>query len=324
MDSVARIKVTRPQTPYQVLRLLPKDATPAQQDSAIQAWFEPGEIHYSGQPDTLHLPGQEVPRDLKKVDLPQYYRENFFSTDTLYHPELNGGRYGVAGDPIPYSLLNDSIITTILLICFLLSTFALSKISHFLIQQFKNFFYTPKNEYSLIETGSELRFQLLLVVITCMLFALLYYFYTINYISDTFILSSEYALMGIYGGIIFFYFLSKSLLYTIVNNILFNNKKNLQFHDSFIFIMSLEGIALFPLVLLMAYFEFSIQNAIVYCIFILTIAKIMTFYKTHTIFFQQKELFLQNILYFCALEMIPLFVLWSGLSVIANFMKVNF
>ena len=31
----------RPQTPYQVLRLLPKDATPAQQDSAIQAWFEP-------------------------------------------------------------------------------------------------------------------------------------------------------------------------------------------------------------------------------------------------------------------------------------------
>ena len=38
---------TRPQTPYQVLRLLPKDATPAQQDSAIQAWFEPGEIHYS-------------------------------------------------------------------------------------------------------------------------------------------------------------------------------------------------------------------------------------------------------------------------------------
>ena len=37
----------RPQTPYQVLRMLPRDATPAQQDSAIQAWFQPGEIHYS-------------------------------------------------------------------------------------------------------------------------------------------------------------------------------------------------------------------------------------------------------------------------------------
>ena len=64
-------KPARPQTPYQVLRLLPKDATPAQQDSAIQAWFEPGEIHYSERPDTLHLPGQEIPRDLKTVNIPQ-------------------------------------------------------------------------------------------------------------------------------------------------------------------------------------------------------------------------------------------------------------
>lgn len=116
----------RPQTPYQVLRLLPKDATPAQQDSAIQAWFEPGEIHYSSQPDTLHLPGHEIPRDLKKVDLPQYYRENFFSASTLYHPELNGGRNGVAGDPVPYAIHNDHIITGILICSFLLLMFALS------------------------------------------------------------------------------------------------------------------------------------------------------------------------------------------------------
>ena len=77
----------KPQTPYEVLRLLPKDATPAQQDSAIQEWFEPKEIHYSSRPDTLHLPGQEIPRDLKEVSLPHYYRENFFSNNTMYHPE---------------------------------------------------------------------------------------------------------------------------------------------------------------------------------------------------------------------------------------------
>jgi hypothetical protein len=51
---------SKPMTPYQVLRLLPKDATPAQQDSAIQAWFQPGEVHYSNQPDTLHLPGHGI------------------------------------------------------------------------------------------------------------------------------------------------------------------------------------------------------------------------------------------------------------------------
>ena len=34
-DTVA-VHSAKPQTPYEVLRLLPKDATPAQQDSAIQ------------------------------------------------------------------------------------------------------------------------------------------------------------------------------------------------------------------------------------------------------------------------------------------------
>ena len=47
-DTVVR-QPAKPQTPYQVLKLLPKDATPEQQDSAIQSWFQPGEIHYSEQ-----------------------------------------------------------------------------------------------------------------------------------------------------------------------------------------------------------------------------------------------------------------------------------
>ena len=314
----------KPQTPYQVLRLLPKDATPAQQDSAIQAWFEPGEIHYSGQPDTLHLPGHDVPRDLKKVDLPQYYRENFFSTDTLYHPELNGGRIGVAGDPIPYAIHNDNIITGILIGSFLLIMFALSRISNFMIHQAKHFFYMPKFEQEFTETGTEVKFQLAFLAITSLYYALLFYFYATRTIADTFILSSEYSLLAIYCGIIIAYFVIKALLYTMVNNVFFGHKKNLQFLGTSLFISATEGVCLFPLVLLLAFFQFSMQNAIYYCIFILSLAKILTFYKTYIIFFKQKRFFLQIILYFCALEMVPLVMLWSGLVGITYILKVNF
>ena len=323
IDSLVRLS-TRPQTPYQVLRLLPTDATPAQQDSAIQAWFGEADIHYSDQPDTLHLPGHGIPRDLKEVNLPQYYRENFFSQDSLYHPELNGGRYGIAGDPIPYTIQNDSIITSILIICFLLITMALSRISGFIFQQGKNFFYPKKSDQTLTETGSEVKFQLVFLFITCLIYALLYYFYTNYYITNTFILSSEYALLGIYTGAILVYFLLKAILYSYINITFFDRKKNLHFMGNLLFIASLEGIALFPLVLLLAYFQFSLQNAIYYCLLIVVVAKIATFYKTYIIFFKQKALFLQIILYFCALEMIPLFALWSGLSVIMDILKVNF
>ena len=133
-------KPAKPQTPYQVLRLLPKDATPAQQDSAIQAWFQPGEIHYSSRPDTLHLPGHGIGKSLTDINIPQYYREHFFSDNTYFHPELDGGRYGVAGDPIPYTTKNDNIITSMLLVCFVLTLMAFSFSKSFLLRQAKNFF----------------------------------------------------------------------------------------------------------------------------------------------------------------------------------------
>ena len=186
----------KPQTPYQVLRLLPKDATPAQQDSAIQAWFAPEEIHYSEHPDTLHLPGEGIPRDLKDVTLPKYYRENFFSNDSLYHPELAGGRYGVAGDPIPETMSNDSLISGLLILCFLVMTFAFSKISGFIGRQVKDFFYVQKGEHSMTETGNEIKIQIVFSVITSLTISLLYYLYVITKVDNTFILSTDHMLLG--------------------------------------------------------------------------------------------------------------------------------
>ena len=315
---------SKPQTPYQVLRLLPKDATPAQQDSAIQAWFTPDEIHYSQQPDTLHLPGEDIPRDMKAVDLPQYYRENYFSNDSLYHPELNGERFGVAGDPVPETLHNDSLITGLLLLCFLLITFTFSRISDFIIRQTKNFFYTQKGEHSITETGNEIKLQVIFIGITSIVYALLYYLYTINFVADTFNVPTEYALLGIFFGCFTAFFALRFLLYTIVNTIMFDGSRNKKFLTSILFVSAVEGVMLYPAVLLMTYFQFPIQNVIYYCTFVLIFIKILTFYKTYAIFFRQNEFYVQIILYFCALEIVPLFALWGGLVLIVNQLRVIF
>jgi hypothetical protein len=86
-------------TPAQVLKWLPDGATPEQQDSAIQRNIHPASVHWSTMPDTLHLPGQQAGRSFKNVILPTYYKESFFSKDSMFHPELPGGRLGVVGDP---------------------------------------------------------------------------------------------------------------------------------------------------------------------------------------------------------------------------------
>lgn len=212
--------------PYEVLQQLPADATPAQQDSAIQSVFHVENTHLSTRPDTLHLPGHDKGKSAKDISLPQYYKQNFFSNDSMYHPELDGGRYGVAGDPVPYTIRGDNTITALLLGCFVLALIAFSKSRRFLFRQTKNFFYEPRTlttEFS--ETTNELRFQSFLVLQTCLLFAIVSFLYTQDCVADTFILSSQYQLVAIFFGVFVGYYALKMLIYWFVNSVFFGKKK---------------------------------------------------------------------------------------------------
>jgi len=325
--TVTPIKPAKPRHPYQVLRQLPPDATPAQQDSAIQAVFQPENIRYSSRPDTLHIPGYGKGKSYKdKVELPQYYRENFFSKDSLLHPEISGGRYGMAGDPIPYSMRSDDVITGLLLGCFVLAIIAITRSRQFIYRQAKNFFYIPRSENvtEITETASEYRFQFFLVLEACLLCGLLAFLYTETNIADTFILKSQYQLIGIFFGCFLAYFLLKLLFYTILNTVFFDKKKNGQWIKSQLFIWSMMGIALFPLVLLQSYFDLSMQSSLIYAAIIIILVKILTFYKCYVIFFRQNAFFLQIILYFCALEIVPMLILFGILAQIVDYLKINF
>ena len=315
----------RPLTPAQVLSWLPRDATPAQQDSAIQSRFKPGEIHWSEHPDTLHLPGHTPGIDMMKAELPQYYREGYFSKDSLFHPELQGGRVGVAGDPVPYRVHNDHIITSLLLACFLISVIAFANVRHFIVREAKNFFYTPREERAdFSETTSEFRFQIFLIGITSLLLSLLFYFYTLHDIGETFVLRSQYTLIAIYLGITLAYFFVKMGLYTLANLVFFDGKRNQQWIRSLLFIITVEGVLLFPAVLLGVYFEMDIQGVTLYVVIALVFVKILTIYKCYVIFFRRNVVRLQIFLYFCTLEMVPMLALWSVLVMTANSLKINF
>ena len=318
------VKDSKPKHPYQVLRSLPIDATPAQQDSAIQATFQPNEIHYSNRPDTLHLPGHDVGKSIKDIRLPKYYKEIFFSKDSLLHPELNGGRYGMAGDPVPYSMKNDDIITGLLLGCLVIALISFAQSRRFIALQLKHFFYTPRSETGIMkETSAEMKFQLFMLLQTSLTLSLVYFFYTRTYEGDAFILKSQYHLIAIYFGVLVTYYAVKALLYKCVNWIFFEKKANEQWIVSQLFITGMLGVMLFPVVLLLAYFDLPIDKAVKYVITVIVVTKMLSFYKCYSIFFRRLEAFLQIILYFCTLELIPLLSLWGVLQLIGNYLKIN-
>ncbi len=322
-DTVVR-HPAKPQTPYQVLQLLPKDATPEQQDSAIQSWFQPGEIHYSEQPDTLHLPGHDKGHNPREIRIPDYNKEQFLADDSLYHPELAHEPFGVAGDPVPYNISNDNVISFLLLSCFIMTLLAFAISRNYIVQQVKNFFYIPRREDVKTPTSNEVTALLFFALQTCLLWAMAYFFYVKAYVADTFVFEDEYLFIGLIFLLILVYAILKYPLYTLVNYTFFSGKNNGQWQYTMLLLSAIEGALLFPAILFQSYFEAPPQNIIIYAILVLVLVKIFTFYKCFVIFFRKNGLFLQIILYFCTLEIIPLLALWGGLAIITNALTINF
>ena len=216
-------------------------------------------------------------------------------------------------------------MTGLLLLCFVMIVIAFSSVKDFLLRQIKSFFYFSHDVASeMTETAVELRFQFFLVMLASLLISLLFYFYTLYYIGETYILRSPYYLILIYWVIMMGYYLLKALLYTIVNWVLFDGKRNKQWMHSFLFISSAEGILMFPIMMMKGYFDIPIKSAAIYVGVVLIIIKILTFYKCFVIFFSRIVVKLQIILYLCALEIVPFVFLWSVLNATANMLKINF
>lgn len=257
--------------------------------------------------------------------LPLYYKGSETPLDTALFADSIGGWMGVAGDPMPYMMRNDDVITLLQMACFFISLIAVANSWRFMVRQAKDLFRArSRSEKPVGETANEVRFQFFLLLQTCLLYSVLQYLYTCEYISDTFVLASPYELIGIYFIIMCAYQIVRGGLYTMVNLVFADGKINLQWLRSLLFLTAVEGLVLFPVVLLLVYFNLSFQNAMICFVIIFLLVKILAFYKCCSIFFNRFGNFLQIILYFCALELIPLASLWGILVFTGNYLKVNF
>ena len=311
-------------TPYEVINALPADATPAQQDSAIQAVFHPRTVNYSDRPDTLHLPGHDIGRSVFSADLPTYYRESFFSADILFHPELKGGRYGMAGDPVPYTLRGDNVVSLIFIVSFILGLVAFRMSSGFIYRQAKDFFYVSHSGPTFAsETSSEVRFQFFLVVVGAFMLSIFLYLYALSSVGATFVVS-QYQLMAVYLAVLFGYIVLKYVGCTVVDSVFFGRRSHLAWVKSQLFVLAVCGVLVAPVVLLQVFFDLSVQKAAIGLLAIFVLSKILLFYKCFAIFSGRIGAFLQIFLYFCALEIVPPVTLWGCLLWISNCLKVNY
>lgn len=265
----------------------------------------------------------KAPKPFNLKDI-KFAKESYFKNSPYYRPELGMTHSGVLGDPVPYSVSNDNVVAGTLLVCFALAMIASSMSSNFIVRQIKSLFHRPYRSNNVGETNHEIRFQTFLVVQTALLLSITYYLFTRPAKSSNYIIDSPLLAVGIFLGIFLGYFLLKKILYSIVNWVYFDRNSNQKWSQLTLFLVSTEGVLIFPAVLLMIYFGLSVQYTLIYVATIIGLTKLLLFYQGYVIFFKRTAASLQIILYFCTLELMPLMALVGILVYTSYYLTIIF
>lgn len=216
-----------------------------------------------------------------------------------------------AGIPLPYSPRMDDGIALVLLCCFFLSAYVLSRSRKFLFQLAKDFMSNrTRTSIFATSTATDMRYLLLLVVQTCVLGGVCLFCYFNEVRPGTVQHIPSFALLGVYIGACLFFLFLKWAVYSLLGWIFFDSERTSLWLESYSTLLYYFGFSLFPFVLFVVYFDLSPLLIVIIGLFLLLFVKALTFYKWLKLFCSKLDGVLFLILYFCALEIMPCLVLY--------------
>ncbi|KAA6330289.1 hypothetical protein EZS27_020993 [termite gut metagenome] len=223
------------------------------------------------------------------------------------------------GIPIPRTLRTENGVITVLLGCFFLLAFLLSRSKRFLLQQLTDFIMHRERASIFVASGViDPRYLMLLVLQTCIFigFCMFYYFkYEFPELTERF---SSLSLIGIYVCISLVYLFFKWIIYLFLSRVFFNTVKTRLWMESYATLVYFLGIVLFPFVLLLIYLDLSTVYIIIIGLILLIVIKLLIFYKWTKLFSVNIYSLLLLFLYFCAVEIVPFFFLYEGITQLNN------
>lgn len=252
-----------------------------------------------------------------KFKVPIVYKGSFFENNEFYKACKVAGIPGKDADLKPYTLHSDAYVTGVIFLCFFLLVYVLTGGHRLLLQKVRSVF-QERERQSLFDSEDRtgISYRIYLFLLTSFLLGLLFFDYVQDYYPRIFQDSSPYLLLGADVGMFIIFYLIKGLLYSFVNWIFFDRDRGNRWLDVYFFINYMMGIILFPLVLLVVYFDLQPQSIILYVSIVAIIYLIVLFYKCFSIFFRERYGFFYLIVYFCTLEIVPFLILWKVLIVV--------
>ena len=120
--------------------------------------------------------------------------------------------------------------------------------------------------------------------------------------------------LAAFAGAFILFFVAKRIAYDIVNNILYSKKEMQEWRNLYLFTIKLLGFALTPAVIAILFTPSLPLNYVNFYIFLTGTAYIYTITSSLIkIIFPKKRNYLEIFLYLCALEFLPMAMVWKSL-----------
>lgn len=243
-------------------------------------------------------------------------QSTFFSDSPFFHPEVSPELLGKMGEYLPHWFRMDDALSLFLLLVLFLSVLLLAGTKRLMIHQIKRFFAPMRDQANLFDgdTKGERRCQRLLTGLNILLPALLLCTYVVC--QDSLFSTESYSYLFLAVSMLFFglYYFLKLSITSVVDWTFFDKKQRVACSEVRRLLYAIQGIGFFPLLFLPIYFECSVRELLLYLFILVVFVKILLLYKYWTIFFSKTYGLLHFIAYFCALEIIPVLVLWRILA----------
>lgn len=272
-------------------------------------------------PDTLCLPESSSLTNMASFD-----DCRFFQGNTLLHTELPYHPYGFSVTATPFRLSYDGWSGLLLLLCLLLAVTLLLRLRKKFHELFRDVFFPISGKMAVSATGDPLRYSTRLVAIcllslTAAIVTFTYMLHDVGYYPFS---DPPYILFVIFFFLWLAYFVLKRMMSSFVNWIFFCKKKIFTWQrvNTFLFVTE----ATFSLFLAMAivFLPITPVDMLLLALFFVTFVKIVLLFKTYQIFFPKIYGILHLIVYFCTLELMPLFVLQQMLMYDAWLSMIKF
>ena len=280
--------------------------------------------------DTLILDSLNIPADIQQTaggmdTLKLYYAETYISLDSVSRTvSMREAHPGIKGNPVPFRLSADNGVTALIFLCFFLTAYVFSNGKKFLLQQMKDFVYVrERGNLFNSSTADDVRYRLILFSQTAILLGICAFDYFHNLTQGRLHENYSFGILSANIAVCILYYLLKWLLYSFLGWTFFDKTRTTVWLEAYSTILYYLGFALFPLVLLIVYFDSFASLLLPAGLVVIIFAKILMFYKWIKLFFNNLYGLFCLIVYFCALEIMPCFILFRALAEVNNLLLIK-